>query len=143
VRPRVPLALLVAALLAAGCSGPADPYAREPDQVSADEWTLEPGSFYLPSFETDGASHVRATVRVLSGEPVDAFLAAGAECNDYPMPAAFTPSATLLSSENGTLEADLPAGRACLALDNHDFPPGTSPGNGTVRVAYRIEVWRA
>jgi hypothetical protein len=81
-------------------------------------------------------------VTVLAGEPVDAFLAAGAECSDYPKPSAFAPSAALLSSRNGTLAADLPAGRACLALDNHDFPPGTSAGNETVRVAYRIEVWR-
>lgn len=133
---------LTLALLLAGCGAPSDPYARAPDQSSADEWTLEPGSFYLPSFDLPEASRVRATVTVLDGEPVDAFLAAGAECGDYPSPGAFTPAAMLLSARNGTLEADLPAGHACLALDNHDFPPGTSPGNGTVRVAYRIEAWR-
>lgn len=137
MRPAFPL--LALALLLPGC---ADPYDRAPDQSSADEWTLEPGSFYLPSFDTGGEARVRAHVEVLDGEPVDAFLATGAECEEYPVPGEFTPSATLLSSRNGTLEADLPAGRACLALDNHDFAPGTSPGNGTVRVAYRIEVWR-
>ena len=137
---RLSLVLLVVVL--AGCGAPADPTEGEPDQVSADEWTLEAGSFYLPTFETGGAARVRATVEVLYGEPVDVFLAGGEECGDYPMPDEFSPAASLLSTTNGTLEADLPAGRACLALDNHDFPPGTSPGNGTVRVAYRIEVWR-
>jgi hypothetical protein len=136
---RVPFPLLVSlTLLVPGCAG--DPYAREPDQSAADEWTLEPNSFYLPSFEPRGKAHVRAHVSVLEGGPVDAFLASGQACFDYPTDL-FRPAAMLASVTNGTMEADLPAGRACLVLDNHDFAPGTSPGNGTARVSYRIEVW--
>lgn len=137
-RPRRAPLLLLLAILVAGCA--ADPYAREPDQVAADEWTLEPDSFYLPSFSSAKPSHVRAHVTVLAGDAIDVFLAAGAACDAYPFDG-FQYAAMLNATVQGTLEADLPAGRACLALDNHDFPPGTSPGNGTVRVGYRIEVW--
>lgn len=135
----LPALLLASALvLASGCAAPER---GEPDQSMADEWTLDPRSFYLPAFEADGPMHARATVRVLSGGPIDAFLASGAECSEYPT-GTFEPLGRILSSTNGSVEADLPSGRACLVLDNHDAPPGTSPGNGTVRVSYRIELWR-
>lgn len=133
---RLPLLVLMAVVLP-GCT---DPYAGEPDQVSEHEWTLEPGSFYQPTFETEGPVHVRAHVRVVNGSAVDVFLATGATCADYPT-GAFAPAARLLSSTNGSLEADLPAGRHCLVLDNHDAPAGTSPGAEPVTVFYRIETW--
>lgn len=101
---------------------------------------MEPGSFYQPTFEARGKAHVRAHVQVLEGEPIDAFLASGSGCLDYPTED-FRPASSALSTVNGTMEMDFDGGRACLILDNHDFPPGTSAGNATARVAYRIEMW--
>lgn len=134
--------LLVVALLAllAGCVK--EPYDRKPDEVSKLEWTLEPGSFYLPTLDVRAKTHVRVHVNVIEGEPIDAFLSHGHDCRNYPT-SDLRPVATLLGARNGTLEGDLPAGGGCVILDNHDLPPGTSPGLGTVRVSYRIEMWNA
>lgn len=133
------LALLAAsAFVLSGCAGRD---LGEPDESIADEWTLEPMSFYQPTFESPAPARVRVHVTVLSGGPIDAFLASGAECSEYPE-GTFEPAGSLRSVTNDSVEADLPAGRSCLVLDNHDAPQGTAPGNGTARVAYRIEVWR-
>lgn len=130
----------VLALLLSGCAA-RDPYAGEPDQAISDQWTLEPGSFYAPTFDVGrGGAHVRANVTVLSGGPIDVFLASGRACMD-PSGDAFAPAARLLSTAEGALEAALPEGRACLVLDNHDAPTGTAPGNATATVAYAIRLW--
>lgn len=140
--PRLLPFLLVALLVASTLAGCAerDPYARSPDEESGDSWTLEPRSYYQPSFERAGPMHVRATISVLQGGPIDVFLAHGDECGEYPN-GVFDPAARLLGAAEGTLEADLPAGKSCLVLDNHEAPIGRSPGDATVRVSYLIQVW--
>lgn len=133
------LAPLAVALLLAGCAGPAP--LGEPDQSSEYPQKLAPESFYKASFSLASRSHVRVTVNVTSGGPVDAWLAGGAACDRW-LQGDFAPERTLFGVANGTLEADLDAGDYCLPLDNAAIPPGPTQPTGEVQLTYRIETWR-
>lgn len=131
--------LLVLALLAAGCARPTE--LGEPEQASEATQRLEFDSYYQANFDVPTRSHVRITVNVTSGGPIDVWLASGVSCGDWLQPS-FQPAATLFGVTNGTLELDVPAGSVCLPLDNADIAPGPTSPQGDVVVQYRIETWR-
>lgn len=135
---RAPL-LLTLALLAAGCTGPGD--LGEPDNVSSHTQRLDPESYYNAGFELGSKSRVRVTFEVTSGGAIDVWLASAETCSAWLQPD-FAPIARATSAQNGTLTAELPAGSACLILDNADLPPGPTSPTGPVVVEYRIETWR-
>lgn len=136
MRPAIPL---LASLLLAGCAGA--PPLGPPDQVGEYPQDLASESYYQASFELPARSHVRITVNVTSGGPVDVWLATREACGDWTQPS-FAPERTLFGVANGTLEADLPRGTYCLPLDNASIPPGPTAPSGEVSLVYRIEAWR-
>lgn len=145
--PRAPpLRLLLAPLallLAAGCAEPAPapaPFEGEPDDATSHEVTLEPSSFYTAQLDLARPAHVRGTVEVLEGGPIDAWLAAGAECQAFQQ-GAFSPLAQSLATRNATLEAQVPRGLVCMPFDNDAMEMGEAAPEGPVRVRFSLSVW--
>lgn len=134
---------LFAALLLAGCNAPSatDAYTRPPDASHTDTLTLDAQQVSgPPAFGGHVPVHVRVTLRVVSGGPIDAWLATAAGCQQYGA-RSFAPAARILNATNASMDADLPPGDDCLLLDNTDFAMGEAKSAGSVTVNYTISIW--
>lgn len=134
--PRLPLLLLAAAL--AGCSTTLTDL--PPDESQEDVVRLERESFYVATFDVPRASHVRVTVNVTDGGPIDAFVASGDACGTFSS-RGFEPVETLANVTDAVMDAEVAAGPACVPLDNAVLPYGEASPADEVEVSYRIEVW--
>ncbi|MHB8605392.1 MAG: hypothetical protein ACYDCK_09060 [Thermoplasmatota archaeon] len=142
MEPKLSLSLLIVFAILAGCaSSLPDPYARAPDGSKSDAGTIPEFGFLEPPVGSPSTPiHVRATIEVTRGGPIDAWLTNATNCRAF-LTRAFRANASLLNATSGKMDADFPPGPDCLVLDNTDFAFGKAEPTGNVTVSYRLDVW--